>query len=107
MKFHQRGVGLLPSGLPRLVLPQDTQVPPGAAHSQTRVQGDGGLQHVQQVWSSEVWLDMGCFGMVCHGMWHEMHRCIPNLYSGVTELVCGSSPIACVPVEYKAKHSGK
>ena len=35
---------------------------------------------------------MGCFGMVCHGMWHEMPT---------------SSPIACVPAEYKAKHSGK
>ena len=33
--------------------------------------------------------------------------CIPNLLSGAIELVCVDSPIACVLVECKAKHSEK
>ena len=33
------------------------------------------------------------------------HLCIPNLFSGAIELVCGGSPIACILIECKAQHS--
>ena len=36
-----------------------------------------------------------------------LHWYIPNLYSEAMELAFGGSPIACVLIECKTKHSGK
>ena len=36
-----------------------------------------------------------------------MHWCIPNLFSGAKEKVCGCSPIACVLIECRVQYGGK